>query len=65
MRKTLTLDEDVAKQIKEAGRLPRFEVKLKPCGFQGGVDVLHLNQLNDEMESEAFQRKLAVGSARR
>lgn len=85
MRTTLTLDEDVAKQLRElsrrsgesfkevvnatlrkglggakgAPRLPRFEVKPKACGFRPGIDVLRLNQLNDELELEDFQRKLA------
>ena len=86
MRTTLTLDEDVAKQLREisrrsgesfkevvnttlrkglrggdkaAQRLPRFEIKPKACGFRAGVDVLRLNQLNDELEIEDFQRKLS------
>jgi len=86
MRTTLTLDEDVARQLREisrrngesfkevvnstlrkglrtgektAQRLPRFEVKAKACGFQPGVDVLRLNQLNDELEMEDFLRKLS------
>lgn len=85
MRTTLTLDDDLAKQLHElsrrsgesfkevvnatlrkglvggnkaAPRLPRFEVKPKACGFRAGVDVLRLNQLNDELELEDFQRKL-------
>jgi hypothetical protein len=91
MRTTLTLDEDVAKQLRELSRrsgesfkevvnttlrrglrgekavqrLPRFEVKAKACGFRPGVDVLRLNQLNDELELEDFQQKLAKGVAER
>lgn len=92
MRTTLTLDEDVASQLREkarrsgesfkevvnatlrrglrggekpAPRLPRFEVKPRACGFRVGVDVLRLNQLNDELEIEEFQRKLATKTARR
>ena len=92
MRTTLTLDEDVAKQLQErarrsgesfkevvnttlrkglrsgekpASRLPRFEVTPRACGFRAGVDVLRLNQLNDELETEDFQRKLATGKAGR
>jgi hypothetical protein len=38
--------------------LPSFKVIPKACGFRSGVDVLHLNQLNDELEMEGFQRKL-------
>jgi ribosomal protein L4 len=85
MRTTLTLDEDVAKQLHEiarkkgesfkevvnstlrkglngekaGARLPKFKVTPKACGFRSGVDVLRLNQLNDELEIEDFQRKLA------
>lgn len=92
MRTTLTLDEDVAKQLREkvqrsgesfkdvvnaalrkglrsgdkpSSRLPRFKVEPKACGFRTGVDVLRLNQLNDELEMEDFQRKLSAGTARR
>jgi hypothetical protein len=36
-----------------------FKVIPKTCGFRSGVDVLRLNQLNDELEGEGFQRKLA------
>jgi hypothetical protein len=90
MRTTLTLDDDLARQLHEisrrkgesfkevvnstlrrglhdgkkaVARLPRFKVIPKACGFREGVDVLHLNQLNDELEMEDFQRKLA-GAAR-
>jgi hypothetical protein len=89
VRTTLTLDEDVAKQLRErarrsgesfkavvntalrtslrggekpAGQLPRFRVKARAGGFRRGVDVLRLNQLNDELETEAFQRKLPAES---
>jgi hypothetical protein len=84
MRTTLTLDDDLARQLHEisrrkgesfkevinstlrrglhggkaVARLPRFKVTPKACGFQSGVDVLRLNQLNDELEMEEFQRKL-------
>jgi len=40
-------------------RLPRFKVTPKPCGFRSGVDVFHLNQLNDDLELEDSQRELA------
>ncbi len=92
MRTTLTLDEDVARQLKGKARrsgesfkevvnsalrqglaqgkgsgakLPRFEVKPKACGFRSGVDVLRLNQLNDELEMEGFERKLRRTAAGR
>ena len=91
MRTTLTLDDDIARQLQEKSRrsgasfkevvnetlrkglgrgekpgakLPRFEVKARPRGFRSGVDVLRLNQLNDELEMEDFQRKLAGGMAK-
>lgn len=87
MRTTLTLDDDLARQLKEqarrsgksfkevvnatlrhglarghkpADRLPPFRVKPKVCGFRSGVDSMKLNQLNDEMALEDFQRKLAA-----
>jgi hypothetical protein len=44
---------------KAVGRLHKFKVIPKACGFRSGVDVLRLNQLNDELEVEDFQRKLA------
>jgi Ribbon-helix-helix protein, copG family len=92
MRTTLTLDEDVARQLKEKARrsgesfkevvnsalrqglaqskkpgskFPRFEVTPKACGFRSGVDVLRLNQLNDELEMEDFERKLRGTAAGR
>lgn len=88
MRTTLTLDEDVARELqqltrrsgesfkevvnevlrrglhgkKPAAQVPRFEVIAKACGFRSGVDLLRLNQLNDELEIEDFQRKLAAAT---
>jgi hypothetical protein len=85
MRTTLTLDDDLAKQLhqiarrtggsfkevvnvtlrrglhgqKPGSRPPAFKVTPKAGGFQSGVDVLHLNQLNDEIEIEDFHQKLA------
>jgi hypothetical protein len=50
---------------KPSAQIPRFKVKPKACGFRGGVDVLRLNQLNDEVEVEDFQRKLAARPAAR
>jgi hypothetical protein len=44
--------------MQTVARFPRFKVTPKACGFQGGVDVLRLNQLNDELETEELQRKL-------
>jgi hypothetical protein len=40
---------------KKPSRLARFKVTLKACGFRSGVDVLHLNQLNDDLEIKDFQ----------
>lgn len=90
MRTTLTLDDDLAKQLQEqarrsgesfkevvnetlrkglygdkpTARLGKFEVKAKACGFRSGVDVLRLNQINDELEIENFQRKLEAEIAK-
>ena len=87
MRTTLTLDDDIARELQQQARrrgesfkdvvndalrrglrgekplsqLPRFEVHAKACGFRSGVDVSRLNQLNDELEMEDFQRKLTAG----
>jgi hypothetical protein len=79
MRTTLTLDDDVAFQLRERarrtgasfkevvndairvglqqGRLPtarpsRFRVTPRTGGFRPGIDLLHLNRLNDELEVE-------------
>jgi hypothetical protein len=91
MRTTLTLDDDLARQLQDqarrrgesfknvvnealrrglqggklAVRFPRFKVEPKACGFRSGVDPLRLNQLNDEMEIEELQRKLATGAGQR
>lgn len=90
MRTTLTLDDDVIRELQELTRrsgesfkevvnevlrrglhgekpaapLPRFKVKPKACGFRSGIDPLRLNQLNDELESEDFQRKLVIRTGR-
>jgi hypothetical protein len=90
MRTTLTLDEDVAHQLRERQRLsgatfkqlvnvtlraglqsgqqpaaaaPPFRVTPKASGFRSGVDILRLNQLNDELESEGFLGDLAKSAA--
>jgi hypothetical protein len=92
MRTTLTLDEDLARQLQEmarragisfkeivndtlrkginrgekpAAQTPSFTVKPKACGFRSGVDPLRLNQLNDELEMEDFQRKLTAEPTKR
>jgi hypothetical protein len=44
-------------------RLPKFVVKSKACGFQPGIDVLRLNQLNDELGMEELRLKVAKGLA--
>lgn len=43
---------------KPARRQAPFAVTPKACGFAPGVDPLKLNQLNDELELEAFQSKV-------
>jgi Arc/MetJ family transcription regulator len=79
MRTTLTLDDDLAQELRQRSRqsgesfkevvnsalrrgllsgdkpsssLPRFQVEARHRGFRTGIDVLRLNQLNDELESE-------------
>lgn len=54
----------------QAGRQPAeppapFRVDAKAAGFRAGVDVRRLNQLNDELETEAFQQKLSRSVADR
>jgi hypothetical protein len=92
MRTTLTLDDDVAKQLREKTRrsgesfktvvnetlrkglrsgekpsppLPRFVVESKPRGFQPGIDILHLNRVDAELQTEEFLRKEAERRAKR
>lgn len=57
-----TLRKGLSTGEKSSLPLPRFEVKPKACGFRSGVDVLRLNQLNDQLETEDFQRKLSKGT---
>ena len=40
------------------GERPVFVVKPICSGFQPGIDPLKLNQLNDELETEEFLKKL-------
>jgi hypothetical protein len=40
-------------------RQRRFRVKAKECGFQPGMDPLHLNRLAAELEDEARLKKQA------
>ena len=54
----------------QAGRQPTagqppFHVTPKAAGFRAGVDVRRLNQLNDELEADAFQIKLMRSSSER
>jgi hypothetical protein len=56
-----TLRKGLSRGEKPAKKLPRFVVKAKDCGFQEGIDVLHLNRLVDELEIEDFQRKAGGG----
>ena len=41
---------------KRLSRFPKFKVTPKASGFRSGVDVLHLNQLNDDLEMEDSSR---------
>ena len=85
MRTTLTIEDDLARTLRERARLlnlsfkqvvndtlrrgispaashepvPRFEVRPIHSGFVTGVDPLKLNQLNEQLESEAFIRQSA------
>ena len=86
MRTTLTLDDELARELQRIARhtgrsfkevvnsmlrralatgekprasLPPFRVEAKARGFRAGVDVYRLNQVNDELETEDFQRELA------
>lgn len=87
MRTTLTLDNDLARELKRLARqsdqsfkdvvdetlrrglasrqmpptssLPPFRVQAKARGFRAGVDIEHLNRLNDELEMADFHRELA------
>jgi len=58
------LTPDMMSSMTTVARLPRFKVTPKACGFQSGVDVLRLNQLNDELEMEELQRKLTMAEGR-
>ncbi len=49
--------------MRPVSALPPFRVTPKAGGFRAGVDVLHLNQLDDELESERFLHDLAKATA--
>lgn len=83
MRTTVTLDEDVARLLREAmhrsrssfkrtlnaairsglterregAKRKRFVVKARALGLRAGTDPARLNQLADELETEAFLAK--------
>jgi hypothetical protein len=46
---------------KPAAQGSRFVVHAKACSFRREVDLARLNQLNDKLEIEDFERKLAAG----
>lgn len=82
MRTTLTIEDDLARTLKERARLldmpfkqvvndalrrglspsdsheplPRFKVKPIHSGFLPGVDPLKLNQLSEQLATEALAR---------
>ena len=82
MRTTLTIEDDLARTLKERARLldlpfkqvvnetlrrglspavreeplPRYKVKPIQSGFVPGVDPLKLNQLSEQLATEAFTR---------
>ena len=91
VRTTLTIDDDVAQEIRRRMRtgertlkdvvndllrkgiaggarpLPpqeRFTVLARSAGFRPGVDPRKLNQLVDEMETEAFLERAPRGTRR-
>ncbi|CAN5747004.1 hypothetical protein BH23CHL8_BH23CHL8_06690 [soil metagenome] len=47
-----------------AGSLPAFRVTPVPGSFRSGVDLLRLNQLSNEIETEAFEQDLARAADR-
>ena len=82
MRITLTLDDDLADELKQRAKLldapfsqvvndtlrrglspevsddrPVFRVRPFRGGFRPGINPLKLNQLNDQLEVEAFLEK--------
>ncbi len=57
-----TLRRGLAAQ--EVEERPVFLVRPFRSGFRPGVDPLKLNQLNDELEVQAFLEKHARGSSR-
>jgi hypothetical protein len=82
MRTTLTIEDDLARTLKERARLldlpfkqvvnetlrrglssavreeslPRFKVRPIQSGFVPGIDPMKLNQLSEQLETEAFIR---------
>lgn len=93
MRTTLTLDNDLVRELQRLARQseqsfkdvvdetlrrglasrrqknpesppPPFRVQAKARGFRAGVDIEHLNRLNDELETADFQRELAADMKR-
>ena len=82
MRTTLTIEDDLARTLKERARLldlpfkqvvndalrrgispaaseeplPRFKVRPIQSGFVPGIDPLKLNQLSEQLETDAFIR---------
>jgi hypothetical protein len=64
-----TLNEAVRRGLEEAAPSedePPFEIHARPLGLRAGIDPRRLNQLNDELEVQAFlevTRKLAERQA--
>lgn len=48
-----------------ADPLPPFQVTPKPGGFRSGVDVLRLNELYDELETDDFRPRPAKRPGKR
>jgi hypothetical protein len=51
MRRTVTLEPDLAKKLQAFALLPH------PSGFRPGIDQSKLNQLYDQLEVEDFLAK--------
>ena len=53
-----TLRDGLQAGQQPAAGQPPFRVTPRAAGFRAGVDVRRLNQLNDELEADAFLGKL-------
>jgi hypothetical protein len=49
-----TLRRGLAAGVRPPSPSKRFVVRPKACGFRAGIDLLRLNQLSDELETDTF-----------